>query len=96
MAELPPPPYIVVGSPGPGLATIIDTRDRTVGLWSRTFGKARRGGARDRDGALPCAICGTPLRGGYYRPPNRWHPIRDRLCLACVERPPPAPDEATT
>jgi hypothetical protein len=90
----PEPPYAIVARPGPGLATITDTRGGTTGLWSRTLRRSQ--GATAMYARRACANCGGGLRGGFYKPPQRKPANLDRLCLTCVEGAPPASSNGAT
>lgn len=77
-------PFVVVGFPGSGLATITDRRDRTTRLWSRTYRSGRS--RHTRHGRhIACANCGGTIVGPFYRPSLALQGINPRLCLPCVE-----------
>ena len=92
MSEATAPPYVIVPRLNPGLARVTDTRDGESQLWSRTLTRGRGFGR----GTTSCANCSGTLLGGYYKPPSRKPAIRERLCRACVEDPPPAADGGAT
>jgi len=77
-------PYALVALPGPGLALIADRRDGKTRRWSRTLHGGRPPSGQRAGEPRPCAGCGLPLRGGYYKLLQRAPGNPDRLCLMCV------------
>ena len=77
------PRYVVVGRPGPWLATIADRRTGVAELWSRSL-RGGRGRQSRRGEPIFCAECGREIIGPFYRRSDR-HPPRIRLCPPCVD-----------